>query len=76
MIRFTKNKDEPDVMGYVYAILLFLVAELQSFLTHQHMHRNYVMGMRSKSALVAAVYRKVCADSDVAVPTCHDLVLE
>ena len=45
--------------GYFYAVLLFVVAFVQSMMLHQYFHRCMVVGMRIRSALVAAVYKKV-----------------
>ena len=60
MIRFTKDESEPDWHGYFYAVLLFIAAVVQSLLLHQYFHRSYLVGMRFRTAVIVAVYRKVC----------------
>jgi len=45
--------------GYMYTFLLFVVAFVQSMMLHQYFHRCMVVGMRIRSSLVAAVYKKV-----------------
>ena len=60
MIRFTKDKSEPDWNGYFYAVLLFVAAVIQSLFLHQYFHRCFRVGMRIRTAIIAAVYKKVC----------------
>ena len=59
MINFTKNESDPDWHGYVYAVLLFLTAVIQSLFLHQYFHRCFTIGMRIRTAIIAAVYNKV-----------------
>ena len=59
MIHFTEDDSEPSWKGYFYAFLLFMAAVLQSLLLHQYFHRCFVVGMRIRTAIVAAVYQKV-----------------
>ena len=59
MINFTKDKSIPVWRGYVYAVLLFCSAQAQSLLLHQYFHRCYRTGLRVKTAIISAVYRKV-----------------
>jgi hypothetical protein len=59
MISFTKNESEPDWRGYVYAVVLFLTAVVQSLFLHQYFHRCFIIGMRMRTAIIAAVYNKV-----------------
>ena len=59
MIRFTEDGTEPDWKGYLYAVLLFVVAVVQSLFLHQYFHRCYVVGMRVRTAIISAVYNKV-----------------
>ncbi len=60
MINFTSDESEPAWKGYVYAALLFIAAVIQSLCLHQYFHRCFVMGMRLRTAIIAAVYKKVC----------------
>ena len=59
LINFTEELDQPDWKGYFYAALLFVTAMIQSLFLHQYFHRCLTLGMRMRSALVAAIYKKV-----------------
>ena len=59
MIHFTQDETVPDWRGYVYAILLFVAALLQSLFLNQYFHRCFMMGMDIRTATIAAVYSKV-----------------
>lgn len=59
MINYTEDRSEPSWKGYFYAVLLFVAAVVQSLLLHQYFHRCFVVGMRMRTAIIAAVYRKV-----------------
>lgn len=48
--------------GYLYAVLLFVVALLQSIFLQQYFQRCFVLGMKVRTAIMAAVYKKVKAD--------------
>ena len=59
MISFTQNEDAPDWHGYMYSVLLVLVAVLQSLFLQQYFQRCFVLGMKVRTAIMAAVYKKV-----------------
>ena len=59
LIAFTEDATEPDWKGYLYASILFVTAVIQSLFLHQYFHRCFTLGMRMRSAIVAAVYKKV-----------------
>ena len=59
MIQFTKDETQPDWHGYLYTFLLFVTALVQSLFLHQYFHRAFVVGMRVRTAVIAAVYNKV-----------------
>lgn len=59
MIDFTDDSSIPDRQGYIYAAVLFLVAETQSALLHQYFHRCKKTGLNIRTALIGAIYRKV-----------------
>ena len=59
MINYTEDLSEPAWKGYFYAVLLFVAAVVQSLLLHQYFHRCFVVGMRMRTAIIAAVYQKV-----------------
>lgn len=52
------NKNEYEWKGYVYALGFFIIALLQSTFFHQNFHIGMTLGMRIRSALIAAVYKK------------------
>ena len=59
LINFTVNSSEPSWRGYFYAFLLFLVGLVQSLFLQQYFHHCLVVGMRVRTAVIAAVYNKV-----------------
>ncbi|XP_070185918.1 multidrug resistance-associated protein 1-like isoform X2 [Littorina saxatilis] len=69
LIQFTKNKGVYEWRGYLYAALLLVVAMLQSLVLHQYFHGCLVLGMRLRSVLVSAVYRKTLRLSNSAKKT-------
>ncbi|XP_023385436.1 multidrug resistance-associated protein 1 [Pteropus vampyrus] len=58
LINFVNDKKAPSWQGYFYTALLFVSACLQTLLLHQYFHICFVSGMRIKTAVVGAVYRK------------------
>ncbi|XP_067407154.1 multidrug resistance-associated protein 1 isoform X1 [Emydura macquarii macquarii] len=58
LINFVNDKDAPDWQGYLYTGLLFACACLQTLILHQYFHICFVTGMRLKTAVIGAVYRK------------------
>lgn len=52
--------------GYFYAFLLFLTAVLQTLVLSQYFHRMFVVGLRMRTALIAAIYRKALRMSNSA----------
>lgn len=61
MISFTQDTSRYTWEGYMYAVLLLLVAILQSLLLQQYFQRCFVLGMKVRTAITAAVYKKVTA---------------
>ncbi len=59
MIQFTQDESEPGWKGYVYAALLFIAAVIQSLCLHQYFHRAFFVGLRLRTAIIAAIYTKV-----------------
>lgn len=59
LINFVNDKTAPSWQGYFYIVLLFVSACLQTLLLHQYFHICFVSGMRIKTAVIGAVYRKV-----------------
>uniref|UniRef100_A0A674KAE7 Multidrug resistance-associated protein 1 n=1 Tax=Terrapene triunguis TaxID=2587831 RepID=A0A674KAE7_9SAUR len=58
LINFVNDKDAPNWQGYLYTGLLFACACLQTLILHQYFHICFVTGMRLKTAVIGAVYRK------------------
>lgn len=59
LINFVSDKKAPAWQGYFYTALLFISACLQTLVLHQYFHICFVSGMRIKTAIIGAVYRKV-----------------
>ena len=70
MINYTSDKTIPSWQGYFYAVLLFVTAVIQSLCLHQYFHRCFKVGMRVRSAVIHAVYSKVCVCVCVCVCMC------
>nr|XP_020037160.1 multidrug resistance-associated protein 1 isoform X1 [Castor canadensis] len=58
LINFVNDTQAPDWQGYFYTALLFISACLQTLVLHQYFHICFVSGMRVKTAVIGAVYRK------------------
>lgn len=58
LISFVKG-DEPMWKGVIYAVAMLLTAMVQTLFLAQYFHRMFLVGMRIRTALVAAIYRKV-----------------
>lgn len=61
LINFVNDSKAPNWQGYFYTALLFISACLQTLVLHQYFHICFVSGMRIKTAVIGAVYRKVGA---------------
>ncbi|XP_017473672.1 PREDICTED: multidrug resistance-associated protein 1 isoform X5 [Rhagoletis zephyria] len=49
---------QPQWKGILYAALLFITAGAQTFMLGQYFHRMFVVGLRIRTALINAIYRK------------------
>uniref|UniRef100_A0A5F8H1J1 Multidrug resistance-associated protein 1 n=1 Tax=Monodelphis domestica TaxID=13616 RepID=A0A5F8H1J1_MONDO len=58
LINFVNDNQAPDWQGYFYTALLFVSACLQTLVLHQYFHICFVSGMRIKTAVIGAIYRK------------------
>eukprot|EP00731_Ephydatia_muelleri_P028692 Em0020g336a len=64
MLDFASDKTQPTWLGYVYATMFFVTAILQSLCLHQYFNRALTLGMRVRTALMAAIYSKsLCLSS-------------
>jgi len=69
LITFTEDKSAEMWKGYLFAILFFVSAALNSFFFHQLFHIGMTLGMRVKAAVIAAVYEKALTMSNEARKT-------
>lgn len=58
MVSFTEDKSSYNWEGYLYSVLLFVVALLQSLFLQQYFQQCFVLGMKVRTAIMAAVYKK------------------
>ncbi|XP_058815254.1 multidrug resistance-associated protein 1 isoform X1 [Topomyia yanbarensis] len=58
--------DEPLWRGVFYAILLFVVAAMQTLFLAQYFNRMFFVGFRIRTALISAIYRKALIISNSA----------
>ncbi|OAD61579.1 Multidrug resistance-associated protein 1 [Eufriesea mexicana] len=65
LIKFIEGH-EPLWKGYFYAILLFVTAIFQTLILSQYFHRMFLVGLRIRTALIAAIYRKALRMSNSA----------
>uniref|UniRef100_A0A8D2NVG1 Canalicular multispecific organic anion transporter 1 n=1 Tax=Zosterops lateralis melanops TaxID=1220523 RepID=A0A8D2NVG1_ZOSLA len=58
LIAFVSDEDAFAWKGYLYAILLFLVAVIQSLCLQQHFSLCFQLGINVRASLIAAIYKK------------------
>lgn len=72
IIQFVNASDvenvEPEPMwrGILYAVLLFVVASVQTLILAQYFQRMFIVGLRIRTALISAIYRKAMIMSNSA----------
>lgn len=59
LIQFVNDSSAPSWQGYFYAALLFVCTSVQSLILQKYFHVCFVSGMRLRTAVIGAVYRKV-----------------
>ncbi|KAL6101831.1 abcc2 [Pungitius sinensis] len=64
MVSFTQDKSRYTWEGYMCAVLLLVVAILQSLFLQQYFQRCFVLGMKVRTAITAAVYKKALVVSN------------
>lgn len=57
LISFVEN-GEHMWKGFLYAVLLFGTAVIQTLVLSQYFHRMFLVGLRIRTALISAIYRK------------------
>ncbi|XP_027764504.1 canalicular multispecific organic anion transporter 1 [Empidonax traillii] len=58
LIAFVSDEDSFAWKGYLYAILLFLTAVIQSLCLQQHFTLCFQLGINVRASLIAAIYKK------------------
>ncbi|KAI0230542.1 Multidrug resistance-associated protein 1 [Lamellibrachia satsuma] len=66
LIGFIADKTQHQWKGFLYVALLFIIALIQSMILHQYFHICFCVGMRVRTAIIAAVYRKALKLSNTA----------
>ncbi|XP_060863090.1 multidrug resistance-associated protein 1-like isoform X2 [Metopolophium dirhodum] len=66
LISFVENPTEPIWRGYFYIFLMTVTAMLQTLILYQYYHRMYLVGMRVRTSLTSAIYRKALRISNTA----------
>lgn len=66
LIRFVNDSSAPSWQGFFYTALLFLCTCIQSLILQRYFHVCFVSGMRLRSAIIGAVYRKALVISSAA----------
>ncbi|XP_062927402.1 canalicular multispecific organic anion transporter 1 isoform X1 [Mobula hypostoma] len=66
IVSFTEDESIYEWKGYLYAILLFILAVLQSVMLQQYFNCCFLLGMRVRTAVTAAVYKKALTVSNKA----------
>ncbi|XP_044154092.1 ATP-binding cassette sub-family C member 2-like [Bufo gargarizans] len=64
MVSFTSNPKEYLWKGFLYAALLLVTGSIQSLCLQQYLLDCYVLGMRIRTTLTAAVYKKALTVSN------------
>ncbi|KAM8852537.1 ATP-binding cassette sub-family C member 2 isoform 1-T1 [Synchiropus picturatus] len=64
MISFTQDKSRYTWEGYLYAVLMLVVAIFQSLFLQQYFQRCFVLGMKVRTAIMDAVYKKALVVSN------------
>lgn len=59
LIHFVTDSSAPSWQGFFYTALLFICTSVQSLILQRYFHVCFVSGMRLRTAIIGAVYRKV-----------------
>ena len=59
LLQFVDSRGESQWKGFLLAVGLFVVAELDSLCIQRYLYHTYNFGMRFRTIITAAVYRKV-----------------
>ena len=73
LIKFTEDSARPDWKGYIMASAFLAVILIQSFTFHQLMFQSINLGLRVRSVLISAIFKKV---SQLLIWECSGSVVE
>ncbi|XP_067624098.1 multidrug resistance-associated protein 1 isoform X4 [Eurosta solidaginis] len=59
-----EKEPQPQWKGIFYSVLLFVTAAAQTVILGQYFHRMFVVGLRIRTALINAIYRKALVISN------------
>jgi hypothetical protein len=59
LLSFLNNPKTPIWVGIFYAVLLGATVYCQTLFLQSYFHRQYIVGLRFRSAITGLVYRKV-----------------
>ncbi|GBP05708.1 Multidrug resistance-associated protein 1 [Eumeta japonica] len=59
-----ETEQQPEWKGIFYAVLLFVLAAIQTIVLGQYFHRMFIVGLRIRTALINAIYRKALVISN------------
>ncbi len=68
LITYIATEDEFEWKGYMYVGLLFSVSLIRTIMLQRYWHGCFVVGMRIRTAMTAAVYRKVRSNLHPSLP--------
>ncbi|XP_052284442.1 multidrug resistance-associated protein 1-like isoform X2 [Dreissena polymorpha] len=58
LIDFTEDTTQPTWKGYVYSVGFFAVSVLQGLLMHNMYHQSMTLGIKLRSTLISAIFKK------------------
>ncbi|XP_033248603.1 multidrug resistance-associated protein 1 isoform X8 [Drosophila miranda] len=53
-----RTDPQPEWKGILFSVTLFVLAAAQTFILGQYFHRMFIVGLRIRTALINAIYRK------------------
>ena len=74
LVQFIEDRSSPVWKGYLFSIALFLSMQLQSIFFHQLWHQSTSLGLRIRTSLISAVFRKVEYCSSLGPCFCTSLI--
>lgn len=58
MIKFIKDKEQSNFMGYLYTLVLLATHTLQTIFLQHYFHRMFIVGARVRTAVMGLIYKK------------------